>query len=83
MDYETSTYGCFSKGLAHPDRIVRDTCLSYLKNQPVKTLRLLKGPLFVKARKSGGTIRAPVAVVRNIRSAACDLLRKVIACSSF
>lgn len=38
MDYETSTYGCFSKGLAHPDRIVRNTCLSYLKNQPVKTL---------------------------------------------
>ena len=38
MDFETSTYECFSEGLAHPDGIVRDTCLSYLKDQPVKTL---------------------------------------------
>lgn len=38
MDFETSTYECFSEGLAHTDRIVRDTCLSYLKDQPVRTL---------------------------------------------
>ncbi|MGJ8640571.1 MAG: YecA family protein [Opitutaceae bacterium] len=38
MDYETSTYEIFTQGLTHEDRIVRDTCLSYLMDQPVKTL---------------------------------------------